>query len=175
MRLNKINGYEYGEWRLLRLWRREWWTRLVVWIRIFSHRFWHQHLLCWFQKEHRPANVGDFTALMWATNLPWSFLLSFSSASCSCHSSFPYVLKKIRQLFASQVNDGVCDCCDGTDEYNGRITCKNDCLEMGREALQETLQAIERTKQGIQIRAQEIAENKQNKKAKGSLLCCCCW
>ena len=35
------------------------------------------------------------------------------------------------------MNDGVCDCCDGSDEYSGRIACANTCLETGRAAREE--------------------------------------
>jgi len=64
---------------------------------------------------------------------------------------------------SSQVNDGVCDCCDGNDEYNGRNTCFNNCLELGKESLQDTLTAIKRQETGLQIRAQQIAENQVKK------------
>ena len=32
------------------------------------------------------------------------------------------------------VDDGVCDCCDGSDE-NGTITCPDTCLEEGRSKM----------------------------------------
>jgi len=69
-------------------------------------------------------------------------------------------------LFSSRVNDGVCgalsgqrcgracgaepslsrlpDCCDGSDEWRGRVACANTCLEDGRaarEALTQRAQA----------------------------------
>ena len=30
---------------------------------------------------------------------------------------------------SSRVNDGICDCCDGTDEYDTAAQCKNTCKE----------------------------------------------
>ncbi|KAF9969695.1 hypothetical protein BGZ73_007811 [Actinomortierella ambigua] len=40
---------------------------------------------------------------------------------------------------SSRVNDGVCDpeCCDGTDEYDGRIQCANNCEVIGAKARAE--------------------------------------
>lgn len=37
---------------------------------------------------------------------------------------------------SSHVNDGICDpaCCDGSDEYDGQITCPNTCKEQGAQA-----------------------------------------
>lgn len=30
-------------------------------------------------------------------------------------------------LFSSRVNDRICDCCDGSDEYDGVVYCQNTC------------------------------------------------
>ena len=35
------------------------------------------------------------------------------------------------------MNDGVCDCCDGSDEWSGRVECPDTCLEVGRSAREE--------------------------------------
>ncbi|GKE01211.1 glucosidase 2 subunit beta isoform X1, partial [Tanacetum coccineum] len=36
-----------------------------------------------------------------------------------------------RFLFSSRVNDQICDCCDGSDEYDGSIICPNTCVMGG--------------------------------------------
>ncbi|CAG8502938.1 18603_t:CDS:10 [Acaulospora morrowiae] len=38
-------------------------------------------------------------------------------------------------ISSSRVNDGVCDpeCCDGSDEYDGKVECPNICKEVGME------------------------------------------
>ncbi|RHZ74133.1 hypothetical protein Glove_227g94 [Diversispora epigaea] len=38
-------------------------------------------------------------------------------------------------ISSSRVNDGICDpeCCDGSDEYDGKINCPNKCEEFGAE------------------------------------------
>jgi len=35
------------------------------------------------------------------------------------------------QVFSSRVNDGICDCCDGSDEWALDSLCTNTCEEMG--------------------------------------------
>ena len=40
-------------------------------------------------------------------------------------------------LLSSRVNDKICDCCDGSDEWGTDVTCPNNCEEMGRLALEE--------------------------------------
>merc|ERR1740139_943412 len=37
---------------------------------------------------------------------------------------------KSKDVFASMVNDGVCDCCDGSDEWQTGV-CENDCIALG--------------------------------------------
>ena len=39
-------------------------------------------------------------------------------------------------MVSSRVNDGICDCCDGTDEWEIN-SCENTCDEMGRAAREE--------------------------------------
>ena len=41
-------------------------------------------------------------------------------------------------LISSRVNDGICDCCDASDELSG---CSNTCEEAGREAREKAAQA----------------------------------
>ncbi|KAG7349853.1 glucosidase II [Nitzschia inconspicua] len=36
------------------------------------------------------------------------------------------------KLPLSRLDDGICDCCDGTDEPNGIVSCRDDCEEMLR-------------------------------------------
>ncbi|KAG7373922.1 glucosidase II [Nitzschia inconspicua] len=36
------------------------------------------------------------------------------------------------KLPLSRLDDGICDCCDGTDEPNGVVSCRDDCEEMLR-------------------------------------------
>ncbi|KAG5476403.1 hypothetical protein LSCM1_04106 [Leishmania martiniquensis] len=35
-----------------------------------------------------------------------------------------------QEVFHSRVNDGICDCCDGSDEAGSRVSCPNRCAEV---------------------------------------------
>lgn len=38
-------------------------------------------------------------------------------------------------VFSSRVNDGICDCCDGSDEYDGIVQCRHRCAVEDNGAL----------------------------------------
>lgn len=38
-----------------------------------------------------------------------------------------------RRIYSSMVDDGVCDCCDGSDERKGYVSCANSCLELANQ------------------------------------------
>ena len=40
-----------------------------------------------------------------------------------------------QQISSSRVDDGICDCCDGSDEGAGK--CSNNCSELGAHLLEE--------------------------------------
>lgn len=40
---------------------------------------------------------------------------------------------KPQELPHSKVNDGFCDCCDGSDEYTGLVSCPNVCKQMEQD------------------------------------------
>ncbi|CAH8301415.1 unnamed protein product [Eruca vesicaria subsp. sativa] len=64
-------------------------------------------------------------------------------------------------LFSSRVNDGICaDCCDGSDEYDGKVTCSNTCWEAGKVARENLKKKIETYNQGVVIRRKEIEQAK---------------
>ena len=63
-------------------------------------------------------------------------------------------------LLSSRVNDGLCDCCDGTDEYNGLTTCSNTCDDAGQQARLEAKAAHELRTQGYQRRLELEAAGK---------------
>ena len=39
------------------------------------------------------------------------------------------------KILSSRVNDGICDCCDGSDETSGIVKCNNTCAEVGAELM----------------------------------------
>jgi protein kinase C substrate 80K-H len=60
-----------------------------------------------------------------------------------------------RILGASFVDDGVCDCCDGSDEKSG--ACPNTCYELGRTAREELFRQSEHELKGAAVRRQREA------------------
>ncbi|CAN7006173.1 unnamed protein product [Brassica rapa subsp. trilocularis] len=64
-------------------------------------------------------------------------------------------------LFSSRVNDGICeDCCDGSDEYGGNVTCPNTCWEAGKAARESLKKKIETYRQGLVVRRKDIEQAK---------------
>jgi hypothetical protein len=55
-----------------------------------------------------------------------------------------------KRIFKSRVSDGICDCCDGSDE-NG-IGCSNTCLEDGKAWREERIRQAAHIRQGIVVK-----------------------
>ena len=70
-------------------------------------------------------------------------------------------------LFMFRVNDGICDCCDGSDEWESRTECPNTCMEMGRAAREAAAAKVKRDmegfniKQGMEVEGQRVADEKR--------------
>lgn len=57
-----------------------------------------------------------------------------------------------KYIYSSYVNDGVCDCCDGSDEYNNpNIKCENNCEKLFSEYLSKKYSEIEFLKQSRDV------------------------
>ena len=67
---------------------------------------------------------------------------------------------------SSHVNDGVCDpeCCDGSDEYDGQISCPNTCKELGIAARKAAAEDAKTALRGWKTR-QTYVETAKRKKA----------
>ncbi|KAI9297325.1 hypothetical protein K502DRAFT_301000 [Neoconidiobolus thromboides FSU 785] len=63
-------------------------------------------------------------------------------------------------ILSSRVNDGICDeaCCDGSDEYDGKIQCPNRCKELAEKANKELNQKKEILKKGLEKKTEYIKE-----------------
>ena len=78
---------------------------------------------------------------------------------------------KPKLLPSSRVNDGICDCCDGSDEWTGPLyqsgqtdsdvsACANVCMEMGKEEREERERLAKVIEEGAKMR-NEMIERKQ--------------
>lgn len=52
------------------------------------------------------------------------------------------------------------DCCDGSDEYDGKVKCPNTCWEAGKVARDRLLKKISTYKEGAKLRKLEIEQAK---------------
>lgn len=63
-------------------------------------------------------------------------------------------------LLSSRVNDKICDCCDGSDEWGTDTNCPNTCEEMGRRAKEEQKRQQELHAQGFNRKQDYAAQGK---------------
>jgi len=65
-------------------------------------------------------------------------------------------------IYTSHVNDGICDCCDGSDEWNRRMPspCRNTCEEEGRQLRKELAAREALWKKGVAKRVKLIEASK---------------
>ncbi|KAJ3046195.1 hypothetical protein HDV00_000006 [Rhizophlyctis rosea] len=68
-------------------------------------------------------------------------------------------------ILSSRVNDGICDpeCCDGTDEYDGKIKCADVCETVGAEHRKQRDEALKIRRQGARKKQEYIALAEQAK------------
>uniref|UniRef100_A0A671S1V7 Glucosidase 2 subunit beta n=1 Tax=Sinocyclocheilus anshuiensis TaxID=1608454 RepID=A0A671S1V7_9TELE len=79
--------------------------------------------------------------------------------SCLCPSSGTFIP-------SSRINDGICDCCDTTDEYNSGAKCENTCKELGLKERDVLQKMAEITKEGFLLKQQLIEEAKKGREEK---------
>ncbi|GBG61336.1 hypothetical protein CBR_g20370 [Chara braunii] len=66
-----------------------------------------------------------------------------------------------KNISSTFVNDGICDCCDGSDEWDGRATCGNDCKDLGLESRNQLAQEVTRQKEGLNLRRKYVEKGQQ--------------
>lgn len=69
-------------------------------------------------------------------------------------------------ILRSRVNDGVCDseCCDGSDEMDGKVHCPNTCEEVGREYRKKNEEDGRKNRVGAAVRKEYISFGIKEKK-----------
>lgn len=125
-----------------------------------------------------PSKAGRlFTCGNGQKEIPWS---SVNNDYCDCDdasdepgtSACPngkfYCSNKFHKpghVISSRVNDGVCDpeCCDGTDEYNGKIVCPNICKEVKEKEHRLRKQAFDAQQTGYALKKEYSSKGRQLK------------
>eukprot|EP01114_Cavostelium_apophysatum_P005239 TRINITY_DN1600_c0_g1_i3.p1 TRINITY_DN1600_c0_g1~~TRINITY_DN1600_c0_g1_i3.p1 ORF type:complete len:518 (-),score=147.54 TRINITY_DN1600_c0_g1_i3:38-1591(-) len=59
-----------------------------------------------------------------------------------------------QKIYSSQVQDSLCDCCDGSDEYPAE--CPNTCKELAKETVKKFSEEIKSQMDGLKIKAEWI-------------------
>lgn len=88
----------------------------------------------------------------------WTGIPPLSSAAASAASFFGCPKQPLLRLPLSRINDGICDCCDGSDEKQQQHHCPNIC-DAVLAADRETRQKLEQDYSiGSQLRASSIMD-----------------
>ena len=74
------------------------------------------------------------------------------------------------ELLSSRVNDKICDCCDGSDEWGTDSNCPNNCEDMGRRAKEELRRRQEIYAQGYQRKLEYGAQGNHKDQESRALL-----
>lgn len=64
------------------------------------------------------------------------------------------------RILSNRVNDGICDteCCDGSDEYDGKVHCPNVCGPLGKAYRKEQQELANTRRAGSKIRDKYITD-----------------
>lgn len=67
-------------------------------------------------------------------------------------------------LYLNCLPDSLClryvDCCDGSDEYDGKVKCPNTCWEAGKVARDKLKKKIATYQEGVTLRKQDVEQAK---------------
>jgi len=61
----------------------------------------------------------------------------------------------------SRVSDGVCDCCDGSDESPNTVSCESSCERLGREKQEEEQRVLQQQQKGIELKTVKVFAARQ--------------
>ena len=73
------------------------------------------------------------------------------------------------KILSSRVNDGICDCCDGSDETSGIVKCEDTCAEVGAEILARNREMMRVQAEGYVKKQEMITHAKEELDVKRKL------
>ena len=77
---------------------------------------------------------------------------------------------KSKQVFSSRVNDGLCDCCDGSDEWQRPTLCPNTCIELATAHLKVFERGVRRKEElAKEAREASVRRKQQLESARAEL------
>ena len=83
----------------------------------------------------------------------------------------PNLPHKSAQVFSSRVNDGLCDCCDGSDEWQRPTLCPNTCLDLATAHLKVFERGVKRKDElAKEAREASVRRKQQLESARAELL-----
>ncbi|GJJ73591.1 protein kinase C substrate 80K-H [Entomortierella parvispora] len=129
-------------------------------------------------KNFIPDSNGNWRCLDGSKTIPFSAINddycdcpdgSDEPGTSACGTGYFYCVNKGHvpsYIKTNRLNDGVCDpqCCDGSDEFDGRIHCPNICDEVGAEAKVERQRLRKLQKEGSKIRKGYVEYGRNSKK-----------
>ncbi|KAF9922829.1 hypothetical protein FBU30_007037 [Linnemannia zychae] len=129
-------------------------------------------------KLYTPESKNQWTCLDGSKSIPFSAVNddycdcpdgSDEPGTSACGTGYFYCQNKGHKpvyIITSRVNDGVCDpeCCDGSDEYDGRTRCPNNCEQVGAASRKERELLDKIHKEGYKIRKEYAAYGQNLKK-----------
>ncbi|AAZ12159.1 protein kinase C substrate protein, heavy chain, putative [Trypanosoma equiperdum] len=65
---------------------------------------------------------------------------------------------KSKEIPHNRVNDGLCDCCDGSDEYGGIVQCANICAEVQEKEAEELMLEREKMKLSLEEKKKMVEQ-----------------
>lgn len=82
-----------------------------------------------------------------------------STFYCANHGHIPAYIR------SSRVDDGICDpeCCDGSDERDGKVTCPDRCETVGKQYRKKQTELENLRRAGAKIRDKYIADGRKEK------------
>ncbi|CAG8484413.1 3890_t:CDS:10 [Funneliformis caledonium] len=105
---------------------------------------------------------SEWTCLDGSATIPYE---AINDDYCDCTSACPngrFYCTNVgyfpAYISSERVNDGVCEpeCCDGSDEYDGKIVCPNNCKELGDEHRRHIQELANIKIEGARIRQEYI-------------------